>query len=97
MSVTENLPSRPDPGAEVAAQVRAFVLSNFYVTEPDAFGNGDSLLARGVVDSTGFLQIIGFLEATFGIAIDDRELVPDNFDSVEKIAAFATRKLAAAK
>ena len=78
---------------EIAARVRAFVLENFYVSEPERLSDEDSLLRRGVVDSTGFLEVIGFLEATFGIAIQDRELVPENFETIGRITAFVERKL----
>ncbi|HUB05855.1 MAG TPA: acyl carrier protein [Myxococcales bacterium] len=76
----------------VAARVRAFVLENFYVSEPEKLGDEDSLIARGVVDSTGFLEIIVFLEAAFSLRIEDHELVPGNFESIARIAAFVARK-----
>jgi len=52
-----------------------------------------SLLAMNIIDSTGVLELVGFLEETFGITIDDDELVPDNLDSLDKIESFIKRKI----
>jgi acyl carrier protein len=77
-------------------QVRAFILSNFYVTEAEGLSDTDSLLDLGIVDSTGVLEVIAFLEETFGIHVEDSELVPANLDSIERLAAFVERKIALA-
>jgi acyl carrier protein len=55
----------------------------------------DSLLAKGIIDSTGVLELVSFLTETYGIQIEDDELIPDNFDSIKKLAAFVARKQAA--
>jgi acyl carrier protein len=73
-------------------QIRDFVTSNFYVAEPAALEDRTSLLEHGIIDSTGVLEIIVFLENTFGISVDDSELLPENLDSIERIAAFVERK-----
>ncbi len=77
---------------ELKEQVRAFVTSNFYVADPAALDDGASLLERGIVDSTGMLEVIHFIEDTFGITIEDSEMLPDNLDSIERIANFVARK-----
>ena len=92
MSVTESS-LLPEPGRPIASRVRAFVLENFYVSEPERLSDEDSLSRRGVVDSTGFLEIVGFLEVEFGLRIEDAELVPQNFESIARIAAFVERRL----
>lgn len=74
-------------------QVRAFVTSNFYVAEPDTLQNADSLLDSGVIDSTGVLEIIAFIEETFGLAVADAEILPENLDSIDRIANFVVRKM----
>jgi len=74
-------------------QVRAFVTNNFYVAEPDALQNADSLLDSGVIDSTGVLEIIAFIEETFGLAIEDAEILPENLDSIDRISNFVVRKM----
>lgn len=73
-------------------KIRQFVTTNFYVADPAALQDGESLLDSGIVDSTGVLEVIGFLEETFGIKVEDREMLPENLDSIERIAAFVTRK-----
>jgi acyl carrier protein len=73
----------------VRQRIRAFILENFYV---DAFGDDDSFLESGIVDSMGMLQLVAFVEETFGFRIADDELVPENLDSVSRAAAFVDRK-----
>jgi acyl carrier protein len=73
-------------------QIRGFVHSNFLVTEDVGLTDRASLLDLGVVDSTGVLEIIAFLEKTFGFAVEDDEIVPENLDSIERIAAYVARK-----
>ena len=73
-------------------QIRAFITSNFYVSDPEALGNADSLLDSGVIDSTGVLEIITFLEEHFGLTVEDAEMLPENLDSIDNIANFVVRK-----
>jgi len=77
-------------------RIREFVTTNFFVQDAAGLTDGASLLDIGVVDSTGVLEIIGFLETTFGVIVEDDEIVPDNLDSIESIAAFVGRKQGAA-
>ena len=77
---------------EIAQRVRAFLVETFLLGDDDGFGNGESLLDSGIVDSTGVMEVVAFLEESFAIAVDDDELVADNLDSVERLAAFAARK-----
>ena len=58
----------------------------------DTFGNTDSFLDKGIIDSTGVLEVIGFLEETFGIKVDDSEILPENLDSVRNIERFVSSK-----
>ena len=77
---------------ELKEQVRAFVTSNFYVADPAALEDEASLLDRGIIDSTGVLEVIFFIEETFGIKVEDSEMLPDNLDSIDRIANFVVRK-----
>ena len=79
---------------EIAQRVRAFLVETFLLGDDDGFGNGESLLDSGIVDSTGVMEVVAFLEESFAIAVDDDELVADNLDSVERLAAFVARKRA---
>jgi acyl carrier protein len=77
-------------------RVRNYILENFLFTDSaDAFADSDSFLERGIIDSTGVLELIFFVEEQFGIKVADKEMVPENFDSVDNIASFVQRKLAA--
>jgi acyl carrier protein len=78
-----------------ADQVRAFVVTNYLFGQEGRLpADSDSLIESGVVDSTGILELIEFLEETFGIAVGDSETVPDNLGSIAAINAFVSRKLA---
>jgi acyl carrier protein len=67
-------------------------VSNFYIAETNLLKGGTSLLDQGIIDSTGVLEVIGFIEETFGITVDDSELLPENLDSIEGIAQYVIRK-----
>jgi len=74
-------------------KVRKYIIENFLFEAANAsLSRTDSLLESGVVDSTGILELVSFLEAEFDIAVRDEELIPDNFDSLERIAAYIDRK-----
>ena len=77
---------------EIKEQVRTFVRTNFYVPEAATLSDEASLLAQGIIDSTGVLELVGFIEDSFGICVDDAEMVPQNLDSVESISSFIDRK-----
>jgi len=80
----------------VAAEVRRFIVDNFLFGQDDqGLGPDDSLLDRGVIDSTGVMELVLFLEQQFGVKVEDTELVPENLDSIERICAFIDRKLGA--
>ena len=81
---------------ELEQQIRAFVLSNFYVADEASVTNRSSLIEQGVVDSTGVLEIISFIETTCGITVEDNEMLPENLGSIDCIARFVSRKQAAA-
>lgn len=79
----------------IKTRLREFILKNFYVADPNELADTTSLLDRGIVDSTGVLELTSFLEDAFKISVADEELVPDNLDSLAKIEAYVARKLAA--
>ena len=79
---------------DIKALVRTFVTTNFYIADPQMLTDSASLLDQGIIDSTGVLEVIGFLEDTFGITIADEEMLPANLDSIERISAFVARKKA---
>ena len=80
----------------VAENVRRFILENFYVSDPEELSDEVSLLDSGYVDSTGMMEVILFLEREYGIHIEDHETIPQNLESISRIAAFIARKQLAA-
>jgi acyl carrier protein len=62
----------------------------------DAFGDDESFLERGILDSTGVLELVGFIEKQFSIRVEADEITPDNLDSLDKLFAFVSRKTAEA-
>lgn len=79
----------------VQHEIRQFVIDNFLFGQGGQLKDEESFLDGGIVDSTGVLQLVGFLEQRYEIAIDNTELVPDNLDSVERVTRFVQQKLAA--
>jgi acyl carrier protein len=79
---------------DITATIRKFVQENFLFSSGGKdFDDQVSFMGSGLVDSTGVLEIIQFIEETFGIAVADEELIPENLDSVENLAHFVGRKL----
>lgn len=79
----------------VEASIRNYILENYLFTDdPAALNSEDSFLEKGILDSTGILEVIYFLEETYGIKIQDNDMTPENLDSVNNIAAFIERKTA---
>ena len=76
-------------------QIRTYIAENFLLGAEDELGPSQSLLDSGVVDSTGVIELVAFLEETFSIEVTDANLVPENLDTIANIAAFVERKKAA--
>jgi acyl carrier protein len=75
-------------------ELRQFIVDNFLFGRADeALAGNDSLLERGIIDSTGVLELVGFLEQKYGITIQDEELVPENLDSIDRLVRFVSRKV----
>lgn len=77
----------------VRRQVRQFILANYLFSDDEGkLADSASLMENGVMDSTGILELIMFLEETFGVRVSEEEMVPGNLDSVDNICAFVERK-----
>jgi len=72
--------------------IREFLTTNFYVASGAPLTDQASLLDRGIIDSTGVMEVIEFLQQTFGIEVKDDELLPENLDSISRLDAFVARK-----
>ncbi|MDR0305561.1 MAG: acyl carrier protein [Chitinispirillales bacterium] len=78
---------------EVKTAVIEFINRNFLMgTSQIKYEENDSLLEKGIVDSTGVLEMVSFIQDRFAVIVEDSELVPENLDSVSNIAAFVARK-----
>jgi acyl carrier protein len=74
-------------------ELRSFVTDNFPFGEVDGLSNDDSLTDRGIIDSTGVLELVAFLERAYGISVQDRELIPANLDSINGLVKYLEQKL----
>ena len=75
--------------------IRTFIIDNFLFGDASGrftFADDDSFQERGIVDSTGILELVCHLQERYAIVIEDEELVPNNLDSVSKVARFVERK-----
>jgi acyl carrier protein len=77
----------------IEKQVRDYIMENLlFAADSTALANDDSFLEKGIIDSTGILELIFFLEQQFEIKVYDTELIPENLDSVSKIVGFVQKK-----
>lgn len=77
----------------IKQQIRTFISENLlYSSNGLELSDDTSFLDKGVVDSTGVLELVLFVEETFGVSVDDDEIVPDNFDSLNNLTAYVQHK-----
>lgn len=77
----------------IKQQIREFIETSFLFREGrDTLGDDQSLLGEGLIDSTGILELVSYLESEFGIVVEDQDIVPENLDSVGQIAAYVGTK-----
>jgi acyl carrier protein len=77
---------------DIKTRVRNFIAESILMTGTVPFGDDDSLLERNVLDSLAVLDLTEFLQAEYGIKIENDELLPENLDTLNRIAAFVERK-----
>ena len=78
--------------AELQAELREFVIDNYLFGQAQAFGDDESFTGSGIIDSTGVLELVSHLEVQYGIVVMDEELLPENLDSLDRLAAYLGRK-----
>lgn len=79
---------------DIKQQIIDFITNNFLFDDAQAsIGEKDSLLETGVIDSTGVLELIAFIEETYGIQVEDEEIIPENLDTILDITYFIEQKL----
>jgi acyl carrier protein len=77
---------------EVRAKIRGYVISHFHLSRIRDLGDEDSLLEAQWIDSLGILDLVGFLEETFGIQVEDDDLSTENFDSIGALSRFVAKR-----
>jgi acyl carrier protein len=79
-------------GNHVSIQIRNFILDKFPLARKQQIKDSDPLLESGVLDSLGVLDLVTFVEQEFSVHVADEELVPENFQTIDRIAAFVESK-----
>jgi acyl carrier protein len=79
---------------DVTDKIRSFILETVLAgARGTAFNDDDSFLEKGIIDSTGILELVSFVEGEFKIEVKDEDLVPDNFDSVSRLTDYVTKRI----
>jgi acyl carrier protein len=73
-------------------KIRTFIVENFLFGQDEGLKDDTSFLDGGIIDSTGILELVNFLEEQFSIKVDDEELVPENLDSINNVVNYLQRK-----
>lgn len=77
----------------VEKEVRGFILENYLFTDDESeLSNTDLFLEIGILDSTGIMELIYFIEDEFEVKVEDKEMIPENLGSVERVVSFVQRK-----
>jgi len=78
-------------------KLRKFILENYLFTDDEAaLNNSDSFLDKGIIDSTGILEVIMFVEDNFGFKVRDEEMLPENLDSIDSLVRFVSARVSKA-
>ncbi|HXY61601.1 MAG TPA: acyl carrier protein [Nitrospirota bacterium] len=78
---------------DVKTEIRKYIIDNFLYGEDDnTLDDEVSFLENGIIDSTGVLELVSFIQETYGIKVKDDELIPNNFDSLRKLETFVMNK-----
>ena len=78
---------------ETRDKIRNFIVENFLFGSDNGLTDDASFLDEGIIDSTGILELVSFIEEDFGIAVEDEELIPENLDSIRNVVAYLERKV----
>ena len=78
---------------ELKEQLKSFVVENFLFGQSDSLDYDTDFFEKGIIDSTGIMELISYIEITFNIAVLDEELTPENFSSINILSEFINQKL----
>jgi len=91
--ITINAKKNGENNMSVGDQVRDFVKENFLFRDTNiTFDNSDSFMGKGIIDSTGVLELVSFIEERFDFRVHDEEIIPDNLDSIKNLTSFIEKK-----
>lgn len=80
-------------GNTINEKLREFITDNFLFGDTSkALNDGDSFLEKGIIDSTGVVHLVSYVEEAFGITVNDEEILPENFDTLSRLAQFVQKK-----
>ncbi len=74
-------------------KIRTFIVENFLFGQDEGLKDDSSFLDEGIIDSTGILELVNFLEEEFSVTVDDEELIPENLDSISNVVGYLEKKL----
>jgi len=81
---------------QLNGEIRSYIVDTFlYGQDDNSLGDDSSFLEKGIIDSTGVLELVSFIQEKYTIQVHDEEILPDNFDSLRKLSAFIIRKRSA--
>ena len=80
----------------IKSSLRGFISSLSLLKKADTLGDADSFLEKGILDSTGVLELVGHLETEYGVRVESDEITPENLDSLDKLVIYILRKMNAA-
>jgi acyl carrier protein len=78
---------------DIKNKIRTFIVENFLFGKDEGLDDETSFLDEGIIDSTGILELVSFMEETFNIKVEDEELVPENLDSIKNVVAYLEKKV----
>ncbi len=77
---------------QIEQKIQEFLMSNFFLDDSFVINRDESLIYQGVLDSTGTIELISFIEKEFDITINNDEIIPENFDSIQSIISFISSR-----
>jgi acyl carrier protein len=78
--------------SDIKQKIRTYIVENYLFGDDEGLEDNTSFLDEGIVDSTGILELIGYITDEFDIHVEDDELVPENLDSLDNVSAYIARK-----
>ena len=83
--------------SEIKAEIKAFVIETFLFGSDEGLEENTSFIDEGIIDSTGILELIDFLEEEYSISVEDEEMIPENLDSLNNVTTYLSKKMGSKK